>query len=87
MPGHVGASVFREPENEQDAFPYSPALTDVADRIAASMRPYATVHWRLEAVGINEPDFIGCAESALDKLAALPNLTTLWVATDYRASA
>ena len=83
--GHVGPTVFSEPAGETELFPYSPALTDVADRIADKMRPFAAVHWRLEAVGVAEPDFVGCAEDALDKLSAVSNLTTLWVMTDYRA--
>ena len=59
--------------------PYAPWIETLADDLAARMRPYAALHWRMEAVEPGPgttwlehvPDFASCARDAAAQLQRL----------------
>jgi len=67
---------------------YSPALVELAIRLASFTGPYVAVHWRLERVPVE--NLAWCAASLVSTLRSVldddgPGPRVVWLATDYRS--
>ncbi|KZT23262.1 hypothetical protein NEOLEDRAFT_1069689 [Neolentinus lepideus HHB14362 ss-1] len=72
---------------------YATHLKNSAQAVSSTLRPYLSIHWRLESVPL--ASLQGCAQSLVDKLTDIlsssrtgnfsgeQDIKTVWIATDY----